>query len=366
MIVTRHYERQHYSVIFDTRSGFFARVEDTGWSEPSWAEHGPELMDIGITNWCDRGCESCYRRSHENGVQMQMSNYGTLIRQASDMGVLQVALGGGNPNQHPCFAEILASTRDEYGIVPSYTTNGRGLTPEVMSATRRYCGAVAVSVNAPYREAAEAVRKLVAHGIKTNLHFILDYRGVGRAISWLEDPPKWFHGLNAIIFLNFKPVTRNGKKRRLAKSNPRVGQFFHLATTNAYPFKVGFDSCCTAGVLTYGDAVLTSVEACDAARFSMFVSEEMRAYPCSFMAELCEGHEVTSTNLQQIWQGGDLFVQMRESLSPRRCGKCSASLHCMSGCPLFPEINICKSVIEETNLISDMDGDGVNAPGAQR
>ncbi len=301
MIISRHYQRQHYSVVFDTRSGFFARVEDGGWAEPSWAEHGPELMDVAITNWCDRGCVWCYRRSDENGVHMQMPHYRILIRQASHMGVLQVALGGGNPNQHPCFADILACTRDEYGIVPSYTTNGRGLTPEVMSATRRYCGAVAASVYPPYSDAAEWVRKLIDHGIKTNVHFILDYRGVDTAISWLENPPKWFHGLNAITFLNFKPVTRNGKKRRLARTNPRVGQVFYLATTNKYPFKVGFDGCCTAGVLTYGDAALTSVQACDAARFSMFVSEEMRAYPCSFMARLYEGHEVTSTNLQQIW-----------------------------------------------------------------
>ena len=118
--MTRHFERQHYSVIFDTHSGFFARAEDAGWPEPSWAESGPELMDIGITNWCDRGCECCYRRSHPNGVHMEVSDYRTVVRQAARLGVLQVALGGGNPNQHPCFAEIVACTRDEYGIVPSY------------------------------------------------------------------------------------------------------------------------------------------------------------------------------------------------------------------------------------------------------
>jgi len=80
----------------------------------------------------------------------------------------------------------------------------------------------------------------------------------------------------------------------------------------------------------------------------MFVSEQMRAYPCSFMTELCEGHEIADSNLQEIWQKGELFVEMRESLSPTRCRNCRASPYCMSGCPLFPEINICDSVIEET------------------
>ena len=350
MIITRHHERQHYSVVFDTRSGFFARVEDAGWPEPSWAEHGPELMDIAITNWCDRGCTFCYRQSSEKGAHMRMADYRTVLRQASGLGVLQVALGGGNPNQHPLFPEMIGCARAEYGIVPSYTTNGRGLTPEVISATRRYCGAVAVSAYPPFTEAAEAVRKLVEHGVKANIHYILDHRGVDRAISWLENPPKWFDGLNAVIFLNFKPVTRNGDKRRVANGNPRVGRVFELATTGKHPFKIGFDGCCTTGLLTCGDPALISVEACDAARFSMFVSEEMRAYPCSFMADLCEGHLVTTTNLQEIWQQGNLFVEMRRSLSPSRCGRCNVATHCMSGCPLFPEINICRPVVEETRV----------------
>jgi radical SAM protein with 4Fe4S-binding SPASM domain len=330
------------------RSGVFARVEDTGWPEPFWAEHGPELMDIGITKWCDRGCASCYRRANEGGTHMTMADYRTILRQASRLGVLQVALGGGNPNQHPLFAEMIACTRAEYGIVPSYTTNGRGLTPEIISATCRYCGAVAVSVHPPLREAVEAVRILVEHGAKTNIHCILDWEGVDTAIAWLEKPPKWFDGLNAVIFLNFKPVTRDGKQCRLANTNPRVKRVFELATTVEHPFKVGFDSCCTTGVLTYGDAAIPSVESCDAARFSMFVSEKMMAYPCSFMAELCDGHLVTDSNLQEIWQQGKLFVEMRRSLSPLRCNGCTAAIHCMSGCPVFPEINICNSTIQKT------------------
>jgi radical SAM protein with 4Fe4S-binding SPASM domain len=106
---------------------------------------------------------------------------------------------------------------------------------------------------------------------------------------------------------------------------------------------------------------LISVEACDAARFSMFVSEEMRAWPCSFMAELCQGHAVTNNTLQEIWQKGSLFVQMRRTLSPARCGRCSASRHCMSGCPLFPEINICSCEIKQTSVRTAMRKTGGNS-----
>ncbi len=74
---------------------------------------------------------------------MALVDYKNVIEQAAEMGVFQVALGGGNPNQHPDFVEILESTASK-GIVPNYATNGRGLGNDILEATRKHCGAVAV------------------------------------------------------------------------------------------------------------------------------------------------------------------------------------------------------------------------------
>ena len=67
---------------------------------------------------------------------MSIRDYDQIMNQVKNLPVNQVALGGGNPNQHPDFCEILRSTREEYGIVPSYTTNGRGLTQDVIESSR--------------------------------------------------------------------------------------------------------------------------------------------------------------------------------------------------------------------------------------
>jgi len=278
------------------------------------------------------------------------------MRQAAAAGVFQVALGGGNPNQHPDFCEILATTRRDFGIVPSYTTNGRGLSRSVLEATRRYCGAVAVSAYPPFVETDVAVRKLTQRGIKTNIHFILSSESVDLSIDWLRAPPDWLREINALIFLNFKPVTRDGSNELLAKRHPRIAEFFELATSHEYPFRIGFDDCSTTGLITHGDVQPLSLDPCDSARFSMFVSERMQAYPCSFMAELCEGHPVTDDNLVDIWRNGELFVRMRESLSPTRCGGCASGGACMSGCPLFPEMNICNSNQFESPVRAAMSG----------
>jgi radical SAM protein with 4Fe4S-binding SPASM domain len=342
-MVLKRFPKQRYSAMFNPHSGFFARVEDRGAPEPFWAEHGPELLDISITNWCDRGCFFCYRKSDENGQHMDLADYRNVIAQAQAMHAFQVALGGGNPNQHPLFAEILRLTREEFGIVPNYTTNGRGLSEKVLEATQRYCGAVAVSAYPPYRETADAIA-LLSERVTTNVHFILSSRSIGTAIRWLEDPPSFLDRAHALTFLNYKPIGRFADNRLLANRSPRLEEFFHLATMARHPWRIGFDTCTITGLARFGNANAISLEGCDAGRFSMFVSEDLRVYPCSFMVEAgYDGVPLHGTTLREIWQTHPAFVRIRAQHAGGGCDDCQTPSHCLAGCPLFPEMNLCPS-----------------------
>jgi radical SAM protein with 4Fe4S-binding SPASM domain len=343
-LILKRFPKQRYSAMFNPHTGFFARIEDVGVSEPFWAHHGPELLDIAITNWCDRGCFFCYRKSNEAGQHMRLDDYRIVISQAKDMHAFQVALGGGNPNQHPDFEEILRITREDFGIVPNYTTNGRGLTDSVLEATKRYCGAVAVSAYAPYTETSTAIERLTKHGITTNVHFILSSRSIDTAISWLCDPPRFLTGAHALVFLNYKPVGRHPDERLLANRSNRLEEFFRLATTARLPWRIGFDTCTITGLARYGQAENVSLEGCDAGRFSLFVSEELKVYPCSFMVEAgYEGVPLRGTTLREIWQNHPAFVQIRAQHAKGGCVDCQTREHCLSGCPLFPQMNLCPS-----------------------
>jgi radical SAM protein with 4Fe4S-binding SPASM domain len=343
-IILKRFPKQRYTAMFNPYSGFFARVEDLGVPEPFWAEHGPELLDVAITNWCDRGCSLCYRKSNEAGQHMKLEDYRDVICQAQAMHAFQVALGGGNPNQHPEFVEILRLTREEYGIVPNYTTNGRGLTDDVLDATRHYCGAVAVSAYAPYHETADAIERLVARKVTTNVHFILSSHSIDTAITWLQDPPPFLARAHALVFLNYKPVGWYSDERLLANRSPRLEEFFRLATTVRHPWRIGFDTCTITGLARFGDAQDVSLEGCDAGRFSLFVSEDMKVYPCSFMVEAgYEGVPLHGTTLREIWQKHPAFAHIRVQHSAGGCAECRMSSHCLSGCPLFPQMNLCPS-----------------------
>ena len=339
--ITR-YKEEHYSTFFNPNTGFFARVEEPGHKEPFWSPQGPELLDISITNWCDKGCALCYRKSDEAGNHMSINDYENIMRQSQKMHVLQVALGGGNPNQHPEFCEILRLTREKYNIVPNYTTNGRGLTSEVLEATSRYCGAVAVSAYAPFDETQAAIEALASRGIKTNIHFILSSQSIKLAMSWLENPPRFLEKINALIFLNYKPVGRYASSKLLLKNSPDVEEFFLLATEQKHSFRVGFDTCTVTGLARFTKTPAICYEGCDSGRFSLFVSEDLKVYPCSFMVESgYEGTPLTEDNLHDIWRNDNAFQRIRGKLSGGGCQSCKSADLCLGGCPLFPEINLC-------------------------
>ncbi len=341
MLRVNNYKSLGYSTFFNDESGFFARVPEPGKPDPFWSPHGPELMDISITNWCDQGCSFCYKSSTPRGLHMSLSDYKSVIDQASEMHTYQVALGGGNPNQHPDFEEILKYTYEKK-IVPNYTTNGRGLTESILSATKRYCGAVAVSAYAPYIETEAAIKSLVDHEIKTNVHFVLDAESVETAIDWLTEPPDFLSGINAIIFLNYKPSGRRVFEDRLLRNSPRVDEFFKLATSEKAKLKVGFDACCVSGVFARTNTDHSLVDACDAGRFSLFVSEDMKVHPCSFQTGLEEGDQITETNsIFEIWKSSPNMRAFRDYFSSDHCGSCSLKSSCMNGCPIFEKLVVC-------------------------
>jgi sulfatase maturation enzyme AslB (radical SAM superfamily) len=135
----------------------------------------PEFYDIKITNKCSGNCSYCYQ---DAGVDLYAysDSFNKLWHFFGQMSEnerpFQVALGGGNPNEHPDFVKIL-KLFNYYNIIPNYTTNGMGLTEEIIDATKEYCGGVAISchehLGSHWRNAIQRLHDKV----QTNLHIII-------------------------------------------------------------------------------------------------------------------------------------------------------------------------------------------------
>lgn len=79
----------------------------------------PELIDLRITNYCTMGCPYCYMDSGLNGKHAE--NITDIVYPLADLGVFEVAIGGGEPTEHPKFAELVGSLH-RHGIVPNFST----------------------------------------------------------------------------------------------------------------------------------------------------------------------------------------------------------------------------------------------------
>lgn len=337
---------QNYYYLFDYATGAAVRWEK-GDKDPFWRERGPEILDISITDYCERECEFCYRKASRQGYFMELPLYEQIIQQAEQAGVQQIALGGGNPNQHPKFVEFLKIAR-EHHIIASYTTNGQGMTDEIYRATKQYGGAVAISWYFPYNDAENVIKKCGEYGIPVNIHFLLHKKSVSDAMRLLQSEQLLWNYVNAIVFLNYKPI------RTRTYEGLRDSEEMDLFLKTALTFeecKIGFDSCMISWLMKYRELIVgESIDFCEAGRFSAFISERGFMYPCSFLCEDVNFREnIREKSLTEIWKNGTAFIIMRGQLKDPvyqkmripQCMDCGDYPLCHGGCPVF-SINRCQ------------------------
>lgn len=172
---TRCFPAQNYKAFFIDGTTLRIKLDP---SKPITDLPHPEFMDIKITNYCEGKCPYCYQDSGKedngyNSAQRKLEWYfGNMSRNQRPF---QVALGGGNPNQHKDFYDILW-TLHRLGITPNYTTNGMGLTEEALWATEECCGGVAISTHPQLRYYWEKAIDLLHPIVQTNLHIIISDR----------------------------------------------------------------------------------------------------------------------------------------------------------------------------------------------
>ena len=106
-------------------------------------------------------------------------------------------------------------------------------------------------------------------------------------------------------------------------------------------YRVGFDTCFTPALLRWSNTVPTvSIDACEAATFSMYIDSRMNCYPCSFgiwNKEISES--MKDKTLREIWRG-KTFSAFREK-SKEKCFNCKQKSLCQNGCRLGMNIELC-------------------------
>jgi len=83
----------------------------------------PESMDIKITNKCDQACPFCHENSTINGKHGNLSALLHYLSQANFPSGVELAIGGGNPLEHPDLVNFLESATHQLGLICNLTVH---------------------------------------------------------------------------------------------------------------------------------------------------------------------------------------------------------------------------------------------------
>ena len=339
-MLARHIGDYHF--LADPESGVTFRWGKTLGENPLFAPV-PELADISISNRCSKGCSFCYKNSTPDGKMMRVEEYCLVLDSlcSPEYGtVFQVAIGGGEPLEHPDFFRIVDETVKR-GIVLNFTTNGDLITKEICSSLKGKVGAMAVSASS--LSELKRIRRVIdcAEGMKVNVHYILSKESIVDATRIVKGTyNELLRGVNAVVFLTYKPAGR-GSERLLLRYGDDLDVFVNTVKGSKTICKIGFDACFVP-MLIRGKAVRNEmVDVCEGGFFSVYVDEKMNVSPCSFSGGR-DAYSLKEFGFYDIWLNKLQAYRKRVKNECKR--DCAARKMCRGCCPYYPQITNCYQV----------------------
>jgi hypothetical protein len=232
-VLFRNYDKQRHAKVTLSFEGTGAAVDSVHYEVDS-----PELVDIKITDYCERNCAFCYQGSTINGKHASFEEIKKIADALSKAKVFEVAIGGGEPTSHPQFVEIVTYFKDK-GIVPNYTTRMATEPFQKMFKELRYgYGERALSVDS----LSEYTENKGHHGY---FHIIPDLWPMEELEALLSN--KQNHYYNCLIFLGLKTVGRmSGKKGGPKHDKQKIKEMIMNAVAPASDeteaFRIGVDT----------------------------------------------------------------------------------------------------------------------------
>lgn len=149
-----------YTTIFDINTGNKVRISEDD-APPYTKAEIPELVDLKITDYCGQGCNFCYQSSTTAGKHAPLSAIKQAVKTLKALEVFEVAIGGGEPTDHPEFAQILKMFKKEELVVNFTTLSDRWLSDKNLVQTVAQCTS-AIGVSCSSTKGLELVERIDA------------------------------------------------------------------------------------------------------------------------------------------------------------------------------------------------------------
>jgi hypothetical protein len=134
-----------YLVIYNKDTGNKIRMSDDA-APPYVKASTPELVDLKITDYCEAGCNFCYQSSTKSGKHAPFKQIEKTLDMLREMDVFEVAIGGGEPTEHPEFGAILKAVETRNMTANFTTLSNQWLSnPGIVKAVQQHAKAIGVS-----------------------------------------------------------------------------------------------------------------------------------------------------------------------------------------------------------------------------
>jgi len=292
----------------------------------------PETVDVKITDWCNGPgnelCSYCYMSSHTRGKHAPKALLETIFAGLKTP-PYQIAFGGGEPTAHPDFPWFLEYTRAQ-GTVPNYTTAGHIMRPEVIEATNKYCGGVALTYHAfkgPewFKGVYDKWKAALAPRVQLNVHVIFDDH-VAESLQDLMNVG--LRGVNLVLLAYYPNVGRADYTGVPSKGTYQVRAPEAIKEVTE---KAGFRIAFSEGLLAYFlshqlPEVDTRFAMQQEGLFSCYIDDHGQMSTSSFDPPDAEAPNIYKKKFQRIWEtlgGGWGFSKSYDT-----CDSCKYQKQC--------------------------------------
>lgn len=306
----------------------------------------PLEVHIGVTHRCPASCSGCYTGAVPRPQQADPT-FASLVQtldELAQMGVHEVAFGGGEAALRPDILELAQASRDR-GLVPNLTTSGFGVSTRWLKDAGRLFGQINISLDGlgnDYRAvrgwdgaagALSAIDALAQAGVRIGVNTVLT------AESWPSLPALGDtlaeRGVAEWFWLRWKPVGRglDSEADRRLRPEQALDLWPRLLDLEARTGLVMRLDCALVPFLVAHGPPLPrlqalGVEGCSAGDHLWARAADGRWAACSF----APGPNGSPAPL--AWREDPFLQRWREGLRalPEPCSGCAYASVCRGGC----------------------------------
>ena len=223
IIVIPKYEILEKSKSIYFRDWILEAIKDQNVIDP------PLIVDLKITDYCTYGCKFCYQGSNRNGKHADIKTIYDIIDVLSENDVVQIAIGGGDPLEHPNIIEICDYISSK-GMVPNISTRNYD---SALSLIEYISGGIGISISS-YKEYQDFMNKFtLVSNLSGNDKYIYTSKIKLHLIPELMDQDELYDILSKdnkfdILLLGYKPP----KNFNIQPKKINIKEIFNTISSN--------------------------------------------------------------------------------------------------------------------------------------